>query len=72
MQTSTSTLASQGERALFPFTASDGENLALYAWRPADPTRETPRAAPRGLVLLVHGLGEHAGRYDHVAQYLRE
>lgn len=26
--------------------------------------------APRGQVLLVHGLGEHAGRYAHVVQHL--
>jgi alpha-beta hydrolase superfamily lysophospholipase len=28
--------------------------------------------APRGTVLIVHGLGEHSGRYAHVARVLRE
>ncbi|CRZ17059.1 alpha/beta hydrolase [Mycolicibacterium neworleansense] len=28
----------------------------------------TPDIAPRGVVVLSHGLGEHAGRYHHVAQ----
>jgi acylglycerol lipase len=28
----------------------------------------TPDAEPRGVVVLSHGLGEHARRYDHVAQ----
>lgn len=31
----------------------------------------TPQA-PRGLVVLVHGMGEHSGRYGHVAQALTE
>jgi alpha-beta hydrolase superfamily lysophospholipase len=30
------------------------------------------RGAPRGAVMLVHGLGEHSGRYDHVGHYLAE
>jgi alpha-beta hydrolase superfamily lysophospholipase len=28
----------------------------------------TPDAAPRAVVILSHGLGEHAGRYHHVAR----
>ncbi|MCV9388348.1 alpha/beta hydrolase [Reichenbachiella ulvae] len=27
---------------------------------------------PKGLVCLIHGLGEHAGRYEHVAQFFCE
>ena len=47
---------------LTAFTASDGENLAVYDWPLPD--------APRATVLLVHGLGEHAGRYDALARHL--
>jgi len=33
----------------------------------------TPDVAPRGVVILAHGLGEHARRYDHVvARFGRE
>ena len=32
----------------------------------------TPEAPPRALVVLSHGLGEYARRYDHVAQYFGE
>ena len=38
--------------------------LAVYDW-PA------PDGPPRGRLLLVHGLGEHMGRYAHVAEQLR-
>ena len=57
---------------LVPFTASDGENLALYAWPLEDWAEEMgPDAAPpRGVVLIVHGLGEHSSRYTHVAHAL--
>jgi alpha-beta hydrolase superfamily lysophospholipase len=51
---------------LTTFTASDGDNLAVQHW----PLPEEARL--RGVVLLVHGLGEHAGRYDHVARKLNE
>jgi alpha-beta hydrolase superfamily lysophospholipase len=43
------------------FTAADGTRLVTRRW-PAAPG--TPDA---GALLLVHGLGEHARRYDHVA-----
>ena len=49
---------------LATFVAMDGENLAIQEW-PLD-----DGLAMRGVVLLVHGLGEHAGRYDHLAQTL--
>lgn len=34
------------------------------------PLRHWAAAAPRGRLLLVHGLGEHIGRYAHVAAHL--
>lgn len=54
------------DSTLSTYTASDGDNLALQDW----PLPEGLRL--RGVVLLVHGLGEHAGRYDHVARRLNE
>ena len=48
------------------FTASDGDNLVLQDW----PLPEGMKL--RGVVLIVHGLGEHAGRYEAVAQRLNE
>ena len=54
---------------LVPFTARDGENLALYEW-PMQAWQHDRDLPPRAVVLLVHGLGEHASRYAHVAQHL--
>ena len=52
------------ESTLSTFTASDGDNLAVQDWHlPAG-------VAQRGAVLVVHGLGEHAGRYDQLARAL--
>jgi lysophospholipase len=44
----------------------DGTELLLRTWEP-DP-RTCPE--PPGCVLLVHGLAEHSGRYQHVAEVL--
>lgn len=46
-----------------PLTARDGTNLVVVDW-------PLERGPVRGVVLIVHGLGEHAWRYDHVAQQL--
>lgn len=42
----------------------DGVPLQLRHWAAS--------ASPRGTVLVVHGLGEHIGRYAHVAAQLNE
>jgi alpha-beta hydrolase superfamily lysophospholipase len=49
-----------------PFTSADGHTLAVYDWAACG------NAQPRGVVLVAHGLGEHALRYQHVAQQLNE
>jgi len=42
---------------------NDGTELAVSDW---------PLAGSGSTVLLVHGLGEHAGRYTHVAEWLNQ
>lgn len=62
------------ETHLAPFTANDGENLAMYEWPLDNWVSEMGQDAlpPRGVVLIIHGLGEHASRYEHVARRLLE
>ena len=54
------------DSTLSTFVAQDGDNIAIQDW-PLEKGRK-----PRGVIIIVHGLGEHAGRYDHVAQRLNE
>jgi alpha-beta hydrolase superfamily lysophospholipase len=45
-------------------TTSDGLSLHIQHWPAAPPAR--------GTVLIVHGLGEHTMRYQHVARHLTD
>jgi alpha-beta hydrolase superfamily lysophospholipase len=54
------------DSTLSTFVAVDGDNIAVQDW-PLEEQRNL-----RGVVIVVHGLGEHAGRYDHVARKLNE
>ena len=49
------------ESTLSTFIASDGDNVVIQDW----PLEHG--VALRGVVIVVHGLGEHAGRYESVA-----
>lgn len=51
---------------IFTLDSSNHDQLAIYDW--PLPTQQTSR----GTVLLVHGLGEHMGRYAHVAKHLND
>jgi len=44
--------------------ASDGTELLTRTWEPV--------GDPRAVILIVHGLGEHSGRYEHVGDHLAE
>ena len=52
------------ETTLSTFVASAGDNVVVQDW-PIE-----PGIPLRGVVIVVHGLGEHAGRYDYVARHL--
>jgi acylglycerol lipase len=48
----------------FTQQAPDGVQFYFQGWQP-----ETP---PKAVVCLVHGLGEHSGRYAQVADFLNQ
>ncbi|THB65976.1 MAG: alpha/beta fold hydrolase, partial [Spirochaetaceae bacterium] len=43
--------------------SNEDEKLSAYYW---------PTDNPRGLLVIVHGLAEHAGRYDAFARYMNQ
>lgn len=45
-------------------TTADGIDLQIYLWE--------PQGAPRGVIQIQHGLGEHAGRYRRFARALTD
>lgn len=47
----------------FTFKSKDNLSLLGRAWM-------TPHAQPKGVIILIHGLGEHSGRYAHVGKAL--
>ena len=56
----------RGDSTWSQFVSTHGESLALHDWP------LSAGGAARGVVLLVHGLGEHMGRYQHVADRLNQ
>ena len=54
------------DSTLSTFVALDGDNIAIQDW-PLEPGKTL-----RAVVIVVHGLGEHAGRYDPVARRLND
>jgi acylglycerol lipase len=50
------------ERGSGSLAGVGGLELFRRFWRPTD--------QPTGVIVLVHGLGEHSGRYEHVAERL--
>lgn len=51
---------------VFEFNWESDHRITYYGieWRPDQPVR--------GVIVLVHGLGEHCGRYGHVAEMLNQ
>jgi acylglycerol lipase len=48
----------------FGWQTKDGLRLYAQGWQ--------PETEPRAVVCLVHGLGEHSGRYPHLAAFLSQ
>lgn len=50
-------------QSTFVLNTSDGIDLQYY---------EQPVENPRAVICLVHGMGEHTGRYAHVAEFFKQ
>lgn len=48
------------------FTAKDGEIICYYKWEALE------NITQRGIIQIAHGIGEHAGRYDSIANRLQQ
>jgi alpha-beta hydrolase superfamily lysophospholipase len=48
----------------FKFSGSDGKSIAAYKW--------LPEGRPKAVVQIVHGVIEHAARYDGFARFLND
>ncbi|GAG65598.1 unnamed protein product, partial [marine sediment metagenome] len=46
----------------FEFKTFDGLSLFAQSWQ--------PESQPQAVICLIHGMGEHSGRYAHVADRL--
>lgn len=53
------------ERKVVPFTNSRGQTIFTQSWTPANPEVDL-----KALVILLHGLNEHSGRYAEFAMHL--
>ena len=53
------------ENEQFKFSTQDGLSLFGRIWR-------SPSKNIKGVVNLVHGIGEHSGRYAHIGKALNE
>lgn len=42
----------------------NGENIISYEWKSGK--------KPNGIIAIVHGLGEHSGRYQHIADFYNQ
>ncbi|MCJ7494391.1 MAG: alpha/beta hydrolase [Deltaproteobacteria bacterium] len=51
------------ERLSLEWKTDDGLSLAVRNWK--------SETEPKALICLVHGLGEHSGRYNHLGNYLK-
>jgi len=48
----------------FEWQTEDGPRLYAQGWQ--------PETGLKGVICLVHGLGEHSGRYGHLAAFLNQ
>lgn len=55
---------------------SQNMNHKEYRWKSSDGTEIFAQSwnveNPKAIICLVHGMGEHSGRYEHVAKFLNE